>query len=111
MLVEKIIDYSRSFYTLLGERRKAQRIDFDCKVTVSCKNRYGSLTTHACECLNLSDGGIGLVSPEPIPLSCDVYIHSEVHNLKRFARVRWCTQKGSRVLIGCSFQKAPEYWN
>jgi hypothetical protein len=111
MLVEKIIDYSRHFYTLLGDRRKAERLDFNCKVTVSCKNRYGSLTTHVCNCLNLSDRGIGLESPEPIPTNCDVYIHSETHNMRRFGLVRWCVQSGDRFFVGCSFKKAPEYWN
>jgi len=111
MLVEKLIDYSRSLYTLLGERRKTERVEFHCAVAVSCKNRYGSLTTNVCNCLNLSDRGIGLESPEPIPVSCDVYIHSETHNLKRFGRVRWCVQRGDRFFFGCSFRPTPEYWN
>lgn len=111
MLVAKLLDYSRSVYTLLGERRKASRVDFSCQVTVSCKNRYGSLTTHICSCVNISDRGIALESPEPIPTNCDVYIHSEMESLRRFARVRWCARKGDRVLLGCVFQRAPEYWN
>ena len=111
MLVAKIKDYGRSFYTLLGERRKAERVEFTCRLAVSCKNRYGSLTTHVCSCLNLSDRGIGLESPEPIPVGSDCYIHSETHSLKRFGKVRWCVQKGDRVLLGCAFQRPPEYWN
>ena len=111
MLVERLIDYSRSIYVLLGERRRTERVEFCCKVTVSVKNRYGSLTTHVCACLNLSDGGIGLESPELVPTNSDVYIHSEAYNLKRFGRVRWCMQKGDRVFLGCSFQPTPEYWN
>jgi hypothetical protein len=111
MIVEKLIDYGRSFYSLLGERRKAERIDFDCGITVSCKNRYGQLTTHACTCLNISEKGIGFISPEPLTENADVYIHSETHNLKRFARVRYSTQKGDRNYVGCFFRPAPEFWN
>jgi hypothetical protein len=111
MIVSKLIDYGRSFYTLLGERRKAERTDFACSITVSCKNRYGQLTTHACSCLNISDRGLGFISPETIPENSDIYIHSETHNVKRFARVRYCTQRGDRNYIGCFFQPAPEYWN
>ena len=111
MIVEKLMDYGRSFYSLLGERRKAERLEFNCSITVSCKNRYGQLTTHACTCLNISEKGIGFVSPEPISANADVYLHSETHNLKRFGRVRYCTQKGDRNYVGCMFRPAPEFWN
>ena len=111
MIVEKIIDYGRSFYTLLGERRKSERFEFNCRLTVSCKNRYGQLTTHQCTCLNISDKGMGIETPEPIAMDSDIYIHSETHNLKRFGRVHYCQQKGGRVYVGCSFRPAPEYWN
>jgi hypothetical protein len=111
MIVEKLMDYGRSIYTLFGERRKAERIDFNCDITVSCKNRYGQLTTHACICLNVSERGIGFISPEPLTENADVYIHSETHNLKRFGRVRYSTQKGDKNYIGCIFRPAPEYWN
>jgi hypothetical protein len=111
MIVDKLIDYGRSFYSLLGDRRKSQRMDFQCSLTVSCKDRYGQLTTHACTCVNISDRGIGMISREPIPANSDVYIHSETHNLKKFAQVRYSLQKGDQVFLGCVFQRAPEYWN
>src|SRR4051812_47613745 len=65
MIVEKLIDYGRSIYTLLGERRKAERMDFNCSITVSCKDRYGQLTSRSCTCLNISQRGIGFMAPEP----------------------------------------------
>jgi hypothetical protein len=111
MFVEKLMDYGRSFYSLLGDRRKAERVEFNCGITVSSKNRYGQLTTHACTCMNISEKGIGFVSPELIPENADVYIHSETHNLKRFARVRYSSQRGDRNYIGCMFRPAPEFWN
>ena len=111
MIVEKLKDYGRSFYSLLGDRRKAERVDFHCSLTVSCKDKYGQLTTHVCTCVNVSTKGIGLISPEPIPANSDVYVHSEGHNLKRFARVRYCDRKGDRSYIGCYFKPAPDYWN
>jgi hypothetical protein len=111
MMVEKLKDYGRSFYSLLGERRKAERVDFNGTVSVSCKDRYGQLTTHVCTCLNLSTKGLGLVSPEAIPENSDIYVHSEDHNFKRFARVRYCLRRGERNYIGCYFQASPAYWN
>ena len=111
MFVEKLIDYGRSFYTLLGERRKSQRVEFPCKITVSCKNRYGQLTTQVGACLNISERGMGIEAAEPVPENSDIYIHSETHNVKRFARVRYCIRKGDVVYLGCSFRAAPEYWN
>ena len=111
MLVEKLMDYGRSFYSLLGDRRKAERVEFSCSVTVSYKDRYGQLTTQPATCLNLSTKGICLAAMERIPDNCDVYIHSENHNLRRFARVRYCSQRGDQMFIGCVFQAAPAYWN
>ena len=111
MFKEKLFDYGRSFYALLGDRRKAERVDFNCSITVSCKDKYGQLTTHVCTCLNLSTKGIGLVCPESIPENADVYVHSDSHNLKRFARVKYCHRKGDSNYIGCYFQSAPAYWN
>ena len=111
MIVEKLKDYGRSLYSLLGERRKAERMDFSCSITVSCKDRYGQLTTHVCRCLNVSARGIGLISPEPVPENSDIYLHSENHNLKRFARVKYCVRKGDSNYLGCYFQAAPAYWN
>jgi|SRR5581483_3546995 len=111
MIVEKLIDYGRSIYTLFGERRRAERVDFNCSITVSCKDRYGLLTTHDCTCLNISNAGIGFLSPDVISENSDVYIHSETHNLKRFGRVRYCTQKGDRNYVGCFFRPTPEFWN
>jgi c-di-GMP-binding flagellar brake protein YcgR len=111
MIVEKLIDYGRSFYSLLGERRKSLRTDFDCSVTVTCKNRYGQLQTHVCKCLNISDKGMGIESPEPVEEHSEIYVHSETHNLKKFARVQYCLRKEGRTFLGCAFQRAPEYWN
>ena len=106
MLVEKLFNYSRSIYTRLSERRDSERLDFQCMVTVSCINRYGS--SYVCSCVNLSNSGIGLQSFEPIPVNCDVYLHSERQNLKRFARVRWCVLRGDRYFIGCNFRPIPK---
>jgi hypothetical protein len=111
MIVAKLIDYGRSFYSLLGERRKSERLDFHCSITVSCKNSYGQLTTHMCTLLNVSEKGMAFVSPEVISENSDIYIHSETHNLKRFARIRYCTQKEDKNFIGCVFRPAPEFWN
>ena len=109
MLVEKLADYRRSIFTLLGERRDSERRDFHGTVTVSRKNRYAS--SYVCSGINLSNSGIGLSSLEPIPVSCDVYLHSERHNLRRFGRVRWCVLKGDRYFIGCDFRRTPRTWN
>src|SRR5262249_23345686 len=104
MLAAKLIDYSRSLFTLLGERRKTERVDFKCSVTITCKHRSGNVTMHVCSCLNVSNHGIGLESFEPIPVSCDVYIHSEAHNLKGFGRILWSVQKGDRFFAGCNLR-------
>ena len=80
-------------------------------MTISCKDRYGQLTTHVCTCVNISDKGTGFISPEPIAENSDIYIHSETHNLKRFGRVRYCERKGDTYHVGCTVRPTPEYWN
>jgi hypothetical protein len=109
MLFEMLFNYSRSVYNRLSERRDSERKDFQGTVTVSCKDRYRS--SYVCSCVNLSDSGIGLVSYEPIPLKCDVYVQSTRHNLQRFGKVRWCVLRGDRYFIGCSFRRVSKPWN
>ena len=104
MLVAKMMDYSRCLYTLLGDRRKTERVDLKFTVAMTCKHRAGNVTTHVCSCVNVSEHGIGLESLEPIPVSCDVYIHSETQNLKRFGRILWTAQRGDRFLAGCNLR-------
>ena len=107
IFVEKLIDYSRSLYTLLGERRKVERVDFKCAVSMTCRHRSGAVSTHVCACLNLSDHGMGLESLEPIPANCIVYIQSARHKLGRVGRIRWTVQKGDHFYAGCDFRSMP----
>jgi hypothetical protein len=111
MIAEKIRTYSRNIYTLFGERRKVDRISFNCPATISCKDRYGQITSHNGACLNVSERGMALDVPEAIMPNVDIYIHSETHNLKKFAKVRFCIPKNDRFVIGCRFQPAPDYWS
>ena len=104
MLSNKLRDYGRSIYTLFGDRRKRERIPFDCPVTVSCKDRYGQINSHQGTCINVSERGMAIETAEAIMPNTDIYIHSETHNLKKFARVSYCVPKGERSLIGCRFQ-------
>ena len=107
MLGKKLFDYGRSIYARLGERRTSERRACHGTVAVNCDNHYGS--TYVCSCINLSDTGIGLVSFEPIPVKCDVYLYSEGLNLKSFGRIRWCVLKGDHYVAGCDFRSAPKF--
>ena len=106
MLIKKLFEYSRSVYTRLSERRDSERLDSGGTVIVSRSHRHAS--TYVCSCVNLSDSGIGLQAFEPLPVNCDVYLHSDRHGLNRFGRVRWCVLRGDRYYIGCNFRPAPK---
>jgi hypothetical protein len=111
MLGQKLRDYSRSFYSLLSNRRKTERLEFVCPVTVSSKNQYGQISTQMGGCLNISQGGLAIECEEPLAPNTELFVHAETSNLRRFATVRQCDGEAPRYILHCAFRPAPDYWD
>lgn len=99
--------YARSFYELLGNRRKFERTPMSGTVFVTCK---GSVldTTQVSACLDISPGGIAIECPELLTKDRVVQLHSQDYGPRRLARVRYCIQLGDHYRVGLEFVAEPQ---
>lgn len=99
--------YARSFYELIGNRRKFARVPMPGTIFVTCKGTVID-TTHVSSCVDISRRGIGVDCPESLPVNGFVLVHSEEHGPRRMAQVRYCAQRGDRYRVGLEFTADPQ---
>jgi len=97
-----LLRHARSFYELLGNRRKFERAPLTGTVFLSSKGLVMD-TTHVASCVNVSLHGMAVDSPESLPADAFVEVHSDNYGPRRRARVRHCTQRGQVYRIGLEF--------
>jgi len=100
-----LVRYARTFYELLGNRRKFERIPVSGTVVVV---RKGSVvdTTHTCSCVDVSLRGIALDCPEPLKVDELVQLQSD-DQITSQARVRHCGQSDGGYRVGLEFVAKP----
>jgi PilZ domain-containing protein len=109
-VVEGIVRYARSFYQLVGNRRKVVRAPIAGTILVTTKG-YVIDMSHTCACVDISQRGIGIDSPEPLALDAFVQVHSDEYAPRRVARVRFCNQLGDVYRVGLQFVARPQSTN
>src|SRR6516165_6649469 len=87
--------YARSFYELLGNRRKFERTPMSGTIFVTCKGSVVD-TTQSASCVDISPRGIAIDCSELLTKDWVVQLHSENHGPRRLARVCYCLQRGDR---------------
>jgi hypothetical protein len=97
-----ITRYARSFYNLLGNRRKFERVPFSGTIFVTCRGSVVE-TAHVSPCVDISPRGIGVECPEPLTVDGFVQVHSDDHGPRRLARVRYCLHRGESYRVGLEF--------
>jgi hypothetical protein len=97
-----LVRYARSFYQLLGNRRKSERTPMSGTVFITCKGTVLD-TTHVSSCLDISRHGIGIECAEPLTVEGFVQVSTEEHGPHRLARVRYCVPRGDRFRAGLMF--------
>jgi hypothetical protein len=100
--VDGLVRYARSFYQLLGNRRKFERVAMAGSVVVTCKGAVVDME-YLSSCLDISPRGMGLECPEQLTLNSFVQLQSEGHGTQRMARVRYCVPSGERYRVGMEF--------
>jgi hypothetical protein len=80
-----IVRYARSFYELLGNRRKAARLPTSGNIFATIQGIVAD-TTYSCLCIDISPKGIAIHSLEPITVGSTVRLHSDVQGPRRLAR-------------------------
>ena len=99
-LRDAVLRSARSFYELLGNRRKFERSPLGGAVLLKFANSVVE-RTEFCSCVDISPRGIGLSSPAMIDPDCVVELDSQGRT--RFARVRYCRPDDANYRIGLEF--------
>src|SRR6266568_3882204 len=92
--VQLLVRYAGSFYQLLGNRRKFERLSTSEAIRVTCHG-YALDTTHVCSIVDISPRGIAIDCPEQIVPETIVQLESGDGCTSRLARVRHCQQRGT----------------
>jgi hypothetical protein len=99
--------YARSFYELLGNRRKFERTPLSGTIFVTCKGSVVD-TMHVASCVDISPRGIAIDCPELLTKDWVVRLHSENHGPRRLARVCYSIQRGDHYRVGLEFIAEPQ---
>ena len=93
-------------YQVLSNRRKFERVPMSGTVRTVTSGSTEAVM-HACSCVNISPRGMAIDSPEPLAPDMIVPILADGQGSKRFARVRYCQDRGRGYRIGLEFVAAP----
>jgi PilZ domain-containing protein len=94
--------YARSFYELVGNRRKFERLPMSGTVRAICSG-YVVETVHVCRGVDISPRGIAIDCPEPLFPDMVVRLQSEDPANSRSARVCYCQPRGAVFRVGLEF--------
>ena len=94
--------YGRSWYQLLSNRRKFERLPLSGAVTLTLQGS-ALLTDYICSCVDISPRGLGLYCPESIAPNSVVRLQSEELASSRYARVIHCEDRGGGFRVGLEF--------
>jgi hypothetical protein len=97
---------ARSFYELLGNRRKFERMPTSGTVFVTCNGSVVD-TTQVASCVDISPRGMAVDCSEPLAKDWFVQLHSEDHGTRLPARVCYCIQRSNQYRIGLEFIGEP----
>ena len=100
--VSGLARYARSFYELLGNRRKFERRPMSGPVFVTCKGSVVD-TTQVASCVDVSPRGMAVDCSESLTKDQVVQLHSEDHGPRLLARVRYCIQRSNHYRVGLEF--------
>ena len=106
-VVGGFVRYARSFYQLVGNRRKFARTPISGGILITTKG-FAVDTTRTCSCVDVSPHGLGIDCPEPLAVDAFVQVHSDEHGPRRVARVRFCNQLADVYRVGLQFVAGPQ---
>src|SRR4051812_40160204 len=95
-----LTNYGRSLYYLWGNRRSCERLPIEGPIRLGYYDGSGRSVTLACACVDVSANGMGVQSPEAIPVDTEVYLCAGKSREFRVARVCHCHERGPSFRIG-----------
>jgi hypothetical protein len=100
--VSGLARYARSFYELLGNRRKFERRPISGTVFITCKGSVVD-TTQVASCVDVSSRGMAVDCSESLTNDQVVQLHSEDDGPRLLARVRYCVERSDHYRVGLEF--------
>ena len=104
------VQYARSFYELVANRRKYERMPISGRVRVACSG-YSVETVYACSCVDISRGGMAIDCPDVLFSGTIIALQTEEQGSRRLARVCYCQERGAVYRIGLEFTASDEQPN
>lgn len=101
---QTIPDRSMVAATGMVEDRRYLRSPISSKVTVCWEGPRIGKKQAECKGVNMSIAGAMVISPAPVPIGEPVYIFFRELRLIGNAKVRHCTQRKSKYMIGLEFR-------
>ena len=96
----------RSFYQLLGNRRKFERHPLSGTIQGRCES-YGVVSSYTFSCVDISPRGIGVDCSEPMAPNTVLELHPDGKQESRCARARWCQKHDAVFRNGLEFIAKP----
>lgn len=94
---------SRAAATGMVDDRRYVRSPISSRVAVCWESFRLGKRQAECKSVNVSIAGAMVISPEPVPIGEPVYLHFKELRLIGNAKVRHCTQKKSKYMVGLEF--------
>jgi hypothetical protein len=91
---------ARSFYNLLANRRRYERLPITGDVRVTYPSHA---VVHRCSCVDISRCGMAIDCPESMSPGAVVALQPQDESLSRLARVCYCREHGTAYRIGLEF--------
>src|SRR5579863_514283 len=86
-------------HDLRAERRR----ETDTVVEMTWKSESGEKRFEACRAVNLSDIGVAIECPEPLPLLAHVVLRAHAFEVAALCQVKHCTWKSTIYVLGLHF--------
>ena len=97
-----LVRCARSFYELIGNRRKAVRQPTSGNIFAALRG-IAADTTYACSFVDISPKGMCVACHEPMAVDAIVQLYSDQEGPRRLAAVLYCLQRDDSYRIGLKF--------
>jgi hypothetical protein len=88
---------------MIHDLRAERRRDTDTLVELTWKSESGEKRFESCRAVNLSDIGVAVECPEPLPLLAHVIVRAHAFEVAALCQVKHCTWKRVMYVVGLHF--------
>jgi len=85
--------------------RRHPRVPYLGRVRISWEDTHGTPKYALASCLNISEGGVSIETPEPIPVYTNVSLRADQVNLAGSAAVKHIARRGSKYILGLAMSQ------